>query len=166
MNLFDVSRYGVRGCYRHLCYLASLLDRCERQASPQNRTRVPLHLPRVIGIHCKDTIPKIRNKYSQKSNCASWPNVHIHVSDPTIGLPILLQENTYVDRSWEYINRSRTRECGNWDWGRAIPIMGIHKWDPRCCVGRQLFSIPRVTAVISAPLRFYPHIQNDIERFS
>ncbi len=28
----------------------------------------------------------------------------------------------YVDRSWEYINRSQTHECGNWDWGRAIPI--------------------------------------------
>ncbi len=35
-------------------------------------------------------------------------------------------------RSWEYINRSQTRECGNWDWGRAIPLLGIHKWDFRC----------------------------------
>ncbi len=26
-----------------------------------------------------------------------------------------------VDQSWEYINRSQTHECGNWDWGRAIP---------------------------------------------
>ncbi len=24
----------------------------------------------------------------------------------------------YVDRFWEYINRSQTHECGNWDWGR------------------------------------------------
>ncbi len=35
----------------------------------------------------------------------------------------------YVDRSWEYINRSQTHECGNWDWGRAIPFLGIHTWD-------------------------------------
>ncbi len=28
----------------------------------------------------------------------------------------------YVDRFWEYINRSQTRECGNRDWGRAIPF--------------------------------------------
>ncbi len=24
------------------------------------------------------------------------------------------------DRSWEYINRSHTHECGNWDWGPDI----------------------------------------------
>jgi hypothetical protein len=45
------------------------------------------------------------------------PNFHIHVTVndlyiPTIGLPILLQD---VDRSWEYINRSHTHECGNRD---------------------------------------------------
>jgi hypothetical protein len=26
---------------------------------------------------------------------------------------------------WEYINRSQTHECGNWDCGRAIPFLGI-----------------------------------------
>jgi hypothetical protein len=46
------------------------------------------------------------------------PNFHIHVSVsdlyiPTMDLSILLQENR--DRSWEYINRSQTLECGNWD---------------------------------------------------
>jgi hypothetical protein len=40
----------------------------------------------------------------------------------------------YVNRSWEYINRSQTHECGNWDWGRAIPRKGINKWDFPCCV--------------------------------
>jgi hypothetical protein len=40
----------------------------------------------------------------------------------------------YVDRSWEYINRSQTHECGNWDRGRAIPYLGIHSWDFRCSV--------------------------------
>ncbi len=38
----------------------------------------------------------------------------------------------YVDRSWDYINRSQTHECGNWGWGRAIPKKGIDKWDFRC----------------------------------
>ncbi len=33
----------------------------------------------------------------------------------------------YVDRSWEYINRSQTHECRNWDWGHAIPFPGTHK---------------------------------------
>ncbi len=40
----------------------------------------------------------------------------------------------YVDRSWEYTNRSQTHECGNQDWSRAIPRKGIHKWDFHCSV--------------------------------
>ncbi len=32
------------------------------------------------------------------------------------------------------INRSQTHECGNWDWGRAIPRKGIHNWDFPCSV--------------------------------
>jgi hypothetical protein len=45
-------------------------------------------------------------------------NFHIHVSVSELyismmGLPFLLEE-FYVDRSWEYINRSQTPECGNW----------------------------------------------------
>ncbi len=38
----------------------------------------------------------------------------------------------FADRSWEYINRLQTHECGNCDWGRAIPFLGLHKWDFRC----------------------------------
>ncbi len=30
-----------------------------------------------------------------------------------------------ADRSWEYINRSQTHECGNLDWDLDIPILGI-----------------------------------------
>ncbi len=51
-----------------------------------------------LCMHCKEAIPKIRNKYSQTRNCkASVPNFHIHVfvSDlfiPTIDLPFLLQK--------------------------------------------------------------------------
>ncbi len=42
----------------------------------------------------------------------------------------------YMDRSSEYINCSKTNEYGYWDQGRAIPFLGIHKWDFRCSVGR------------------------------
>ncbi len=38
-----------------------------------------------------------------------------------------------VDRSWEYKNRSQTHECGNWDWGCAMPFLGIHKRGFLCC---------------------------------
>ncbi len=40
----------------------------------------------------------------------------------------------YVDRSWEYINRSQIHECRNWDWGRAIPRKGIHNGYFLCSV--------------------------------
>ncbi len=40
----------------------------------------------------------------------------------------------YVDRSWEYINRSQKHECGSWDGGCAIPRKEIRKWDFRCSV--------------------------------
>ncbi len=40
----------------------------------------------------------------------------------------------YVDWSWEYINRSKTHECGNWGSGRAIPRQGIYKRNCRCSV--------------------------------
>ncbi len=39
-----------------------------------------------------------------------------------------------VDRSWEYINRSETHECGNQDWGRAVSFQGIYKSDFLCSV--------------------------------
>jgi hypothetical protein len=42
----------------------------------------------------------------------------------------------YVDRSWEYINSSKTHDCGNWDWDRAIPRKGKHKRD-FCCSAEQ-----------------------------
>ena len=40
----------------------------------------------------------------------------------------------YVDLPWEYINCSQTHECGNWDWGHAIPRKGIHNRDFPCSV--------------------------------
>ncbi len=31
----------------------------------------------------------------------------------------------------QYINRSQRHECGNWNWGRTLPVLGIQKWDFR-----------------------------------
>ncbi len=99
-------------------------------------------------IHCKATIPKIRNKYSpEKELCGLSPNFHIHVSVgdlyiPMIGLPILLQENMWTDYPE---NRSQTHECGKWDRGRAISRKGIHKWDFRCSV----LSTPIIPVIVA-----------------
>jgi hypothetical protein len=58
------------------------------------------------------------------------PNFHNHVSHNWSSYSAT---GNYVDRSWEYINRSPIRECG-----RAIPFLGIHKWDFRCSVRGQI----------------------------
>jgi hypothetical protein len=62
------------------------------------------------------------------------PSFHIHVSVSNlyilrIGLPILLQPITVNRPSWEYINRSQKHECRNWERGRAVEFLGIHKLD-------------------------------------
>ncbi len=55
----------------------------------------------------------------------------------------------YVDWSWEYINRSKTHECGNWGWGRAILRKGIYKRNCCCSVGATAESPP------SPPISIY-----------
>ncbi len=78
-----------------------------------------------------------RFMYSQKWNCGASlfpkqnynvlsPNFHIHVpvSDlfvPRICLSILLQPNRQTDSG----------KCRNWEWGRAVLFLGIHKSDFR-----------------------------------
>ncbi len=91
-------------------------------------------------LQCKVTIPKIRNKYAKKRNCAAsvpistfmrlsaiyiFPgSVCLFCCRKICGPPIL----------GIYKSRTDTHECRNWDWGRAIPFLGIHKWDFRCSV--------------------------------
>jgi hypothetical protein len=85
--------------------------------------------------------------YPEKEVRGLSTNFHIHVSVSdlnisTIGLPSAAGK--YEDRSWKYINRSETHECGNWDWGRAIPFLGIHKWDFRCSLHKSSEYLPNL----------------------
>jgi hypothetical protein len=49
-----------------------------------------------------------------------------------MGLPVLLEE---ICRLILGVYKSQTHECGNWDWGRAIPRKGIYKRNCRCSAG-------------------------------
>ncbi len=99
---------------------------------------------RAIG-HCKDKMPKIWNKYSQKRNIGVsvpistfmclWANYIFP------RLVCLFCWRKYVDQSWEYINRSHTHECGNWGWGRAIPRKEIYKNGIPVSVGSKVWEV-------------------------
>ncbi len=87
--------------------------------NPFLATQIPSWPP--ISQHFKDKIPIFRNKYSQKRNIG----VSVPISTfmrlwVTYIFPrsvCLFCWRKYVDRSWDYINRSQTHECGNWGWG-------------------------------------------------
>ncbi len=80
---------------------------------------------------------------TEQELCGLSTNFHIHVSMSDLYIPRSVCHSTewkYVVQSWEYINRSQTHECGNWDWGRAIPRKGIHKWVFLCSVALTIFA--------------------------
>jgi len=81
------------------------------------------------------TIPKSQNKYYQKRNRA--------VSIPISTLMCLWAFYIFPVSVYLFSCRKicgpilailQTRECGNWDWGRAISFLGIHKWNFRSSV--------------------------------
>jgi hypothetical protein len=84
--------------------------------------------------HCKDTIPKFQNKYSQKRNCAAQSQLlhscvcerFIYSHDPSA----CSTAEKYVERSWEYINRSETVEIRTE--AAQFLFWGIHKWEFLC----------------------------------
>ncbi len=76
-------------------------------------------------VHCNDDPIYVFPEKELRDLSPNF-NIHVSVSDlyiPRIGLPSAAGK--YVDRWWEYINRSQAHECGNWDWGCAIPFLGI-----------------------------------------
>ncbi len=81
--------------------------------------------------HCKDTMPKFRSKYSQKWNCAA--TVQCTVPIPTFmflwaiyifpwSVCLFCSRKISGPNVGIYRSITHTHECGNWDWGRAIPF--------------------------------------------
>jgi hypothetical protein len=79
----------------------------------QHKCLVPIY----VFPEMKLLFPK--QKYNVMSP-SSYTARYLYIS--RIGLHILHSATgNYADRSWEYIHRSQTHECGNWDQGREIP---------------------------------------------
>jgi hypothetical protein len=106
---------------------------------------IPITIPTTFNnyssrlyVHCNDRIPKIRNKYSQKSNrTASVP-----ISTFTCLWAIYIFPRSVclfccrkICGPIQGIYKSLT---DTWMWkfdcGRALPFLGIHKWDFGCSV--------------------------------
>jgi hypothetical protein len=82
--------------------------------------------------------PELKLLFPKQNYNVLSPSSSTHISVRNLHISRFCQPILLQDRSWEYINRSQAHECGNWDWGRAIPRKGIHKWDFRgsvCCPG-------------------------------
>ncbi len=141
-------------------------------------TPPPYFWPRVLVVNPGYTLRRQNTEISKQIfpekeyQCLS-PNFHIHASVSDLHIyshdQSLFCWRKYVDRSWDYINRSQTHECGNWGWGRAIPRKGIHKWDFRCSVwsilkalsyyctssGKNLAVLPTGIKILYSPPQVY-----------
>ncbi len=80
--------------------------------------------------------PEMKLLFPKKNYNLRSPSSYTHISarDLYISRAVYSAAGKYEDRSWEYISRSQTHGCGNWDWGHTIPWKGIHIWDFPCSV--------------------------------
>ncbi len=105
-------------------------------------------------LTAKNQYRKFETKFPEKELRGHSPNFQIHLSVSDL-YPVFPRSiclfccRKCMDRSWEYINHPPTHECGNWDWGRAIPRKRINKWDFRCSAIQAFKSVqPDSSAII------------------
>ncbi len=108
--------------------------------------------------------------YSQKYNCYFQNRIIMFsLPVPTLillweiyifpGLVCLFCCREVCGRILGIYKPSQTHECGHWDWGRAVPRKGIHKWD-FLAVHPPTASPPAPPQRLTLPL-YYKHIPDD-----
>ncbi len=65
-----------------------------------------------------------------------------------------------ADRSCEYVNSSLTHECGNWDWGSAIPFLGIFVPYFRYCAFQCTYVAWQAGTATLCHSRWYPPVRD------
>ncbi len=109
-------------------YLQNLFNQFYWRTIKQ-RSLLKLTVARTLQRH---NIENLKQIFQEKELRRLSTIFHIHVPVSDLYIPY-----SAYSAAWEYINRSQTQECGNWDWGRAIHFLGIHKWDFRCSADEQ-----------------------------
>ncbi len=101
-----------------------------RFMSADNMTRIDKSWDLIHRLtHPATKIPFMSSFSGNYAASVPISDFHIHVSLSNLYISRIgpqISCSRKADRWWEYINRSQTHECGNWDWGRAIPFLGIY----------------------------------------
>jgi hypothetical protein len=89
--------------------------------------------------------PEIKLLFTKQKYNALSRSIYTHISVRDlyiyrISQHILLEGNMWTNPG-NIFKSSQTHECGNWDWGLAIPKRGIYKWDFPCSVPLGIFRI-------------------------
>ncbi len=86
-----------------------------------------------VNIHCNENPIYV---FPEKELRGLSPYFHIHVSVSDLYIPRIAPHisSSTIGRSIVGIYKSLTdtHECGNWDWGRAIPFLGIFVFSVLC----------------------------------
>ncbi len=88
----------------------------------------PGEIPKKLGIWYPTVYRKFETNITRNETARPLSSFYIPVS--MSHLYILMIDPPFfavlfVDRSWEYINRSQIHECRNWEWGRTVSFRGI-----------------------------------------
>jgi len=130
---------NTENMYRHRTGNTQKIKEPEQYSNPHSRTanegqvRIQYKcLVSVLYIFLEIKLSSLL--FSKAEFCLPIPTliysiceIFIYFQDLSVHFPAA----KYVDRSWEYINRSQIHECRNWEQGHhSVSFLGIHKLEP------------------------------------